>query len=307
MTARHPAACWPWRGASLSKLRRKADQTSSVANDIAHTNKTSDMLNFPENLGLATDLLLHAETGILGSTDDYIVVRTPEAPEYFFGNMLVLRNRPSGSDLCRLENDFAQLIGIPPLIGHRAFAWSETDEGATDLGAFVEQGYDATICRVLTARPNLIRPVATNGAVEVREFRLQRDWDDWAAMQLVDMPDPSDIASQRYIAHQQAAYRRLIARGLGQWWGAFFDEEQVGSLGLFFHGSTGRFQSVITSERHRNQGVCRTLVREVIRLTAGCSDRVVMVADESYHAGKIYEALGFEQHGRVGSLCREPA
>ena len=60
------------------------------------------MRHFPDNRGLATDLLLHTETGVVESQDDYIVVRTPDAPEYFFGNMLVLQQRPLGSDLKRL-------------------------------------------------------------------------------------------------------------------------------------------------------------------------------------------------------------
>lgn len=274
--------------------------------DTVHFDKTNDMPELPDNLGLATDLLLHAETGKVESTRPYLVVRTPQAPDYFFGNMLVLPTRPSGDDLPRLEDDFAQLIGTPPLIAHRTFVWAENDEGPVNLDVFIERSYDATMCRVLTAKPEQIRPVTANGKIEVRPFRSQGDWDDWARMLLADMPDPSAITSQRYMAHQQSAYRSLIDRGLGDWWGAFIDGEQAGSLGLFFLGKIGRFQSVITAEPHRNKGICRTLVSEVIRLAAGRADQFVMVADESYHAGKIYESLGFEQRGRVGSLCREP-
>jgi len=84
------------------------------------------MPHFPDNLGLSTDLLLHAETGIVESRQDYIVVRTPDAPDYFFGNMLVMRHRPSQADMKRLEHDFAQLVGMPPVIAHRTFAWPET-------------------------------------------------------------------------------------------------------------------------------------------------------------------------------------
>ena len=264
------------------------------------------MLNFSDNQGLATDLLLHAETGMVESQDDYVVVRTPDAPEYFFGNMLVLEQRPSGTDLKRLEADFAQFVGIPPLIAHRTFAWPERADSVVNLDVFVEQGYDATVCRVLAAHPNDIRPVATNSLVDVRKFGTQKDWDDWSRMQLADMPDPSNTTSQRYLAHQQTAYRTLIARGLGNWWGAFINDEQVGSLGLFFLGGIGRFQSVITGEQHRNQRGCKTLVSKVIELTGRLSDRFVMVADETYHAGSIYEAMGFQPQARVASLCQEP-
>jgi hypothetical protein len=264
------------------------------------------MPHFPDNLGLATDLLLHAETGIVESRHDYIVVRTPDAPDYFFGNMLVMRHRPSQADMKRLEHDFAQLVGMPPVIAHRTFAWPETADNVVTLDAFVEAGYDATSCRVLAAHPNHMRSVAINPSVEVRPFAVQQDWDDWAQMQLADMANPSDVINQRYIAYQQIAYRRLIGRGFGNWWGAYIDGEQVGSLGLFFLGGIGRFQSVITAEQRRNQRVCKTLVSKVMALTGGLSDRFVMVADETYHAGSIYEAMGFQPQARVASLCQEP-
>ncbi|CAG9243307.1 GNAT family N-acetyltransferase [Paraburkholderia caribensis] len=264
------------------------------------------MRNFLDNLGLETDLLLHAETGVIESRDDYIVVRTPDAPEYFFGNMLVLPQCPSAKDLNRLEHDFAQLVGSPPLIAHRAFIWSESAYGAVTLDAFVEQGYEATVCRVLAANPEDICPVATNSRVVVRAFSVQQDWDDWSCMQLADMPNPTDVTSQRYIAHRQAAYRSLIDRGLGAWWGAFIDDEQVGSLGLFVLDGVGRFQSVITGSQHRNRNVCKTLVREVTRQIVGRANRLVIVADEAYHAGRIYEMMGFQQQGRVASLCQDP-
>ncbi|RFU45158.1 GNAT family N-acetyltransferase [Paraburkholderia sp. DHOC27] len=264
------------------------------------------MPNLADNLGIATDLLLHAETGKVERRDDYIVVRTPDSPDYFFGNMLFLQARPTTDDLQRLEIDFARWVGTPPLIAHRAFEWPETAEVTVELDGFIERGYDATVCQVLVARDSEIRPVATNAAVEVRALATQTDWDDWNRMQLAVMPDPADPTTQRYMAHKQRAYRALITRGLGQWWGAFIDGEQVGSLGLFFLGGMGRFQSVITAEQHRNRGICKTLLSEVIRRTEGRAKQLVMVADESYHAGRIYESLGFVQHGRVASLCREP-
>jgi hypothetical protein len=264
------------------------------------------MRHFPDNLGLETDLLLHSETGLVELRDDYIVVRTPDAPEYFFGNVLILPQRPMASDLKRLEHDFAQLIGSPPLIAHRTFAWSESADSVVTLDAFVEQGYDATVCRVLVAHPDDIRPVTTNSLVKVRAFAVQQDWDDWSRMQLADMPNPTDITSRRYIAHQQTAYRSLIDRGLGNWWGAFIGDEQVGSLGLFFLDGLGRFQSVITGSQHRNKNICKTLVSGVIGRIAGRSNRLVIVADETYHAGNIYQAMGFQQQGRVASLCQEP-
>ncbi|WP_239482712.1 GNAT family N-acetyltransferase [Paraburkholderia sp. C35] len=250
--------------------------------------------------------MLLAETGsLVESQGENIAVRTPDAPEYFFGNMLVLPWRPSTRDLKRLEYDFAQLVGEPPLIAHRTFAWSESAESTVNLDAFVKQGYIPAVCRVLAAHPDDIRPIEKNSLIKVRPFDTAEDWDAWSRMHLSDMSDPTD-SSQRYIEYQRKAYTSLINRDLGNWWGAYIEDEQVGSLGLFFLGGIARFQSVITAPQHRNTGICKTLVSEVIRQIAGRSNRLIIVADEAYHAGNIYMAMGFQQQGRIASLCQEP-
>ena len=258
---------------------------------------------FNLNLGLQTDLLLHAETGRVEQRDDCIVVLTPDTPEYFFGNMLVLPRRPSSVDLPDLEQQFAHRVGTGPRIAHRTFTWPETDPSPVDLSAAERLGYELTICDVLVAHPHQLISAAKHEHVVIRALDSQEDWDVWSAMQLANMPDPHDLASQRFIAHQQRAYRELIDRGLGHWWGAFIDGEQAGSLGLFFFDGIARFQSVVTAPTFQNQGVCKTLVTEAIRLTRDRAESWVIVADESYHAGKIYRSLGFAPQGRTGSLC----
>lgn len=260
-----------------------------------------------ENLGLVSDLLLHAEVGSVTHEDRYIVMRTPEAPEYFSGNALVLERRPSQEERRQLEEDFAQRIGTPPAFSHRSFSWPEKTFDTIDLDAYVAHGYTASVYSVLMAERNTMRPTATNGAVQIRLLETDRDWDDWARMSLAEMPDPASEVSRRCVEFQQAAYRRLIDKQFGNWWGAFIDDELVGSLGLFFFGSIGRFQSIVTREDHRNKRVCRTLLTEVVKRTAGARDRLVIVADEAHHALKLYESLGFVRQARTGNLCQSPS
>jgi len=260
-----------------------------------------------QNLGLATDLLLHAEIGIVAREGPYVVMRTPEAPEYFAGNTLVLEDRPSNEQRERLEADFMRLIGAPPAIAHRGFSWPEDAAGPAGLDAYVVHGYTASLCSVLVAERAGLRAAAIHPAVQVRLFEFDRDWDDWASISLAEMPNPASEVSRRCVHYQRAAYRRLIDKQLGNWWGAFIDGELVGSLGLFFFGRIGRFQSIVTRADQRNKGVCRTLLTEVAQRAAGMRDRLVIVADESYHALRIYEALGFTREARIGSLCHMPA
>ncbi|MGG1947968.1 GNAT family N-acetyltransferase [Trinickia sp. NRRL B-1857] len=260
-----------------------------------------------ENLGLATDLLLHAQIGSVSQDDRYTILRTAQAPEYFSGNMLVLAGPPAEDDRQRLEDDFARLIGGPPAMVHRSFAWPETGGTLGDFDSYVRHGYEAMICSVLVAERNAVRSVEINDAVEVRLFESERDWDDWLRMSLADMPDPDSETSRRCVAFQRSAYRGLIERHWGNWWGAFIDGEMVGSLGLFFFGRIGVFQSIVTREDQRNKRVCRTLLTEVVKRAAGARDRLVVVADETYHAIRLYEALGFERQARIGSLCQVAA
>jgi len=260
-----------------------------------------------ENLGLATDLLLHAQIGSVWQDDRYAVLRTARAPEYFSGNMLVLAGPPDKDDRPRLEDDFARLVGGPPSMVHRCFAWPETTGTPADFDSYASHGYEAIILSVLVAERDAVRSVEINPAVEVRLFESERDWDDWGRMSLAVMPDPDSETSRRCVAFQRSAYRGLIERQWGNWWGAFIEGELVGSLGLFFFGRIGRFQSIVTREDQRNKRVCRTLLTEVVKRAAGARDRLVIVADETYHAIRLYEALGFVGQARIGSLCQVAA
>jgi ribosomal protein S18 acetylase RimI-like enzyme len=260
-----------------------------------------------ENLGLATELLLHAEIGSVSHDECYVVMRTAQAPDYFSGNMLVLDERPKPEDRERLEEVFARLVGVPPAIAHRGFAWPEGEGAVAGLDAYLAHGYEATTCSVLVADRNAVQSAQINDSIDVRLFDSDRDWDEWARIALADMPDPGSEASRRCVAFQRGAYRALIERQWGNWWGAFLDGELIGSLGLFFFGRIGRFQSILTRADQRNKRVCRTLLTEVVKRAAGARDRLVIVADEAYHAIRIYESLGFVRQGRIGSLCQAPA
>ena len=102
--------------------------------------------------------------------------------------------------------------------------------------------------------------------------------------------------------------RELAARGQGDWYGAFSGERMVGNLGLFHEGKLARFQDVDTEPDFRRRGVCGTLVYEVAReaLESKGIETLVMVADENYHAARIYESVGFKPRERHVSACRYP-
>lgn len=94
---------------------------------------------------------------------------------------------------------------------------------------------------------------------------------------------------------QMARYRGMVRAGLGHWFGAFLEGRLVADLGVFRDGELGRFQSVGTHPNFRRRGICGTLVYRAASYAYEAMGirTLVMVADEHYHAARIYESVGF--------------
>jgi len=261
-----------------------------------------------QHLGLATTLMFNRAAGSVTRAGRYTVVRTPDAPDFHFGNLLVLDDAPSGADRARLEADFDRLVGSLPGVRHRTFLWPVHDNRRVEITDFTDAGYAFDEQVVLVAgAAELAAPSRIALPVGIRPFRDAADWDDWEALNIAHNADDHEPAAfRRYLAHQRAFYEALGRAGRGDWWGAFLDGRQVAHLGLSFEGGAGRFQSVFTVPEVRNRGICRALVHHAARIGFARAGRLVMVADEHYHAARIYESLGFAPCERMASLCRWP-
>jgi hypothetical protein len=90
-------------------------------------------------------------------------------------------------------------------------------------------------------------------------------------------------------------YRHISTIGKGIWFGAYLNKKLVGCLGIFCEGDLGRYQIVSTHPNHQRQGVCASLVCETAQYAFERMKlkKLVMMADEHYHAAKIYESVGF--------------
>ncbi|MEO6921063.1 MAG: GNAT family N-acetyltransferase [Collimonas sp.] len=221
---------------------------------------------------------------------------------------MLLERPPHNQDRAQLETDFGNLVGLPPLIKHRTFLWPALESAPLIPDAFIRAGYDFRESTVLIARPaDLIAPSQAKREVTIRRYTHAADWADWKAMQMAEnagnFPEQEFLS---YLAGLQAMYPQMITDDKGGWWGAFIADKQVANLGMFFTGETGRFQAVFTQPPYRNQGICRALVHHVAADAFRRAERLVMVADEKYHAARLYETLGFQRQERMASLCWWP-
>ncbi|NKI70027.1 GNAT family N-acetyltransferase [Collimonas pratensis] len=259
--------------------------------------------------GIQTELMFNRVQGEVARCGQYTVVRTPATPDYYFGNLLVLEDAPRNQDRAQLEADFADLVGAPPLIKHRTFLWPVHDDARATPDAFIDAGYEFSQTAVLIAHAqDLIAPAQRPAEIVLRRYRDAADWSAWQALKLADnagrYPEPEFL---RYLSGLQAMYQQMIADHQGDWWGAFIGDTQVANLGMFFTEDSGRFQAVFTAPAYRNRGICHALVHHVAEHSFGRATRLVMVADESHHAARLYETLGFQRRERMASLCWWPA
>lgn len=247
------------------------------------------------SLAWRTDLIFPAFDGVLLERRDYLVVRTPSNPTFYWGNFLLFRRPPSPGDVERWPRLFAEEIGAPPRVRHQTFGWDspEGEAGATE--AFVAHGFRLLHSSVLTASSVAPSPHLTEEIV-VRPLDSDGDWHQATENQIRCREDGHAEAGYRFFKEaEMARYRRMAQAGRGAWFGAFLGTVLVADLGIFHTGDLGRFQSVETHPAHRRRGYAGTLVYRAARhaLAHMGVGTLVLVADAGSPAERLYRSVGF--------------
>jgi ribosomal protein S18 acetylase RimI-like enzyme len=240
------------------------------------------------SLGYRTDLAILAFEGSqITDRGEYLVIRTPGNPDYWWGNFLLLPSLEPGSGggwLARFAAEF-------PDAGHTALGLDETDGGAVDPGELTGMTMEQNA--VMTAA-SVHAPPHPNTEAVFR--RLQGDADWRQSLELagaVHAGEPGGDA--RFLAARLGAKRALAEAGHGAWFGAFLGGTLVCQLGLVT-GKSGlaRYQSVETHPSARRRGLAGTLVWHAGGTAlADDASTLVMVADPRESAIRVYRSIGF--------------
>ena len=240
-----------------------------------------------QSLGFRTDLALRAlEGATIEDRGDYLVIRSPDNPDYWWGNFLLLREPPreGGTWLTRFAAEF-------PAARHVAIGVDTTEDQIAIPEEFLAAGLELQRATVLTAADVPLPPHPHTGA-EIRLLDSDADWQQSVdlAVRCFDAGEPGDYLERRAVAR-----RRLTQAGAGAWFGAFDDGRLVAQLGVFdVGGGYARYQHVETDPAARRQGLAGTLVwdagrygREVLR-----AHTLVIVADPADVAIRVYRSCG---------------
>jgi ribosomal protein S18 acetylase RimI-like enzyme len=252
------------------------------------------------SLGYRTDVALRVMEGAeVTDRGDYLVVRSPGNPNFWWGNFLLLAEVPRPGEAVSWVARFAAEF---PQAQHVALGVDTADGDAALPGDLTVAGLEVERAVAMTAA-EVMPPARPNADTEIRTLGSDADW-----RQSVDLAircaDSGDEGS--YLERRATARRRVTQAGLGAWFGAFEDGRLLAQLGLFDVGDGyARYQHVETDPAARRRGLAGTLLwyagrygQEVLGTRT-----FVIVADPAGAAIRIYRACGFA--ARQGQLLLE--
>lgn len=258
------------------------------------------------SLGFRTDLRLLELTGSeIEDRGTHLVIRTPANPTYFWGNFLLLKQLPVPGGEREVIGAFHTEF---PLAAHVSIGVDGTEDLTDGLRPFVDSGMEIDSGVVLTTSVLVApRPVADD--VVVRPLESDDDWERRARLSHHLWSQTDEATFMTYARRKNDQERDLVARSLGQRFGAFVDDELVSTAAIFVtHAGIARYQSVETHPDHRRQGLAAAVVHAAGEHALATYDIEVLViaADHDGEAIRIYRRLGFADTERHNTLERLP-
>jgi RimJ/RimL family protein N-acetyltransferase len=249
------------------------------------------------SLGFRTDLIFSKFEGAIQDRDEYLVIRTSSNPGYFWGNYLLFPAPPASGDYEKWTRLFEKEISSQQPTHHIAFGWDNALGEPGEVQPFLDAGFRLSQGVVLTAR-QVAAPAKYNRDVHIRPLREDWEWNQALENQIACQPVEyeKETGYREFKTIKMRQYRQMKLADKGEWFGAFINGQLVADLGLFCVDGIGRFQQVETAPAFRRQGICGALVHQAAQYGFKHlgAQTLVMVADEHYHAAKIYESVGFQ-------------
>jgi GNAT superfamily N-acetyltransferase len=267
------------------------------------------------SLGFRTDLMLRRLEGAeITDHGEYLVVRSPANPSFWWGNFLLLPEAAlsdAGGDAGgrdRVATWIARFARAFPGAGHVALG-IDTPSAGQDPADFLAVGFDLERNTVL-ATGAVREPPHPNRTASIRPLASDDDWHQSLELRLAcSLAEDERFSGRDFLERRTSQARTLAQAGHGTWFGAFTGDRLAAQLGVFSDGAgIARYQGVETHPLARRQGLAGTLVWRAgaYALAALGARTLVIVADPGYSAIRVYRAAGFADREVQLSLQRAP-
>ena len=254
--------------------------------------------------GWATDLAVFQYGGsTVEDRDDYLIVRTPNIPDFHWGHCIFVLDEAAINDAQRWVATFHETFPDARWIAIGLVAMPE------DSAAWVSAGLELELDDVLTT-DMVPRQTPLPDGYTVRQLQ-GADWEQRIMRSVAEnlVSGKEDPASyERFMRAKSASQQALCDSERAAFFGAFAGEELVADLGIVRCGQTARYQSVGTSTQHRRRGLAAHLLGVAARWAGdrGCN-RWVIITESTNAAGRVYRSVGFEPDVGNAQAYRAPA
>lgn len=244
-----------------------------------------------QSLTMRTELLTLSGISHLTQHDGYVVQFTPSEPDFWMGNQLILSDK-----ILSATTGFALFETHFPDARHRSIVWDIPNLDPNRIMDVARTGCEIEGFDALRLAGDLRDAPPPDGIV-IRPLDGANDWAKAQALQTVTgIEDGRDAVTYvPYLERRNAGRREQIAKGIGQWFGAFDGDRIVAQMGMFHDDTVARYQSVETAASHRRRGICSALLRHCAlwALDRAPNAEVVIVAKADSDAGRLYRKMGF--------------
>ncbi len=259
------------------------------------------------SLGFRTDLALLERAGsTIEDCGDHLVVRSPFNPTFYWGNFLLIDHVPAAD---RIDTWLDRFAAVFPAARHRSLGFDAPGATVADLAPLAAHGLEIDSSTVMTAN-SVSPPAHRNDEATYRALASDGDWAQSVELTLACNDEYEASGHRIFVERRVASNRALVEAGPGAWFGAFMGDALVSQMGLVTAGpSLARFQTVETHPDARGRGLAGTLVHHTSRYgfeTLGATT-LVMVADPTYLAIRLYRSVGFSDSEVQLQAGRAPA
>ncbi len=242
-------------------------------------------------LGWATDLAVLEHMGsVVEDRGDHLVVRTPQNPDFHWGNCILVTDPDAVDDADRWVKTFHRAVpGVDWIAIGLARMPANTEEWATS-------GLELELDDVL-ATGTLPRQTAPPVGYDVRAL-VGEDWEQVVVRAMAENDETAEYeprSHERFARARAQSQRDLVERGFARFVGAFFEDKLIAELGIVDCSGTARYQNVGTASDHRGRGMASHLLGVAASWASsrGCTQWVI-VTEAVNPAGRVYRKAGFE-------------